>query len=115
MPRFVPNLRIAALHNKHERCHIGASIDAYSVGIDNLRPLNFTLGVRRRLNFLAALVRAIGRAFDQWRASINRDPHSGIHCKSAIYQAHLMCERMHIVDRKLICHHGVTDYPVSRH
>jgi hypothetical protein len=56
--------RIAALQHKHERCHKGVAINAYSVSMDDLKPLNFTLGARWRLTFLAAVVWAIGGVFD---------------------------------------------------
>ena len=55
---------IAALHHRHERCHKGAAINAYSVSMDDLKPLNFTWAARWRLALLAALAWAIGGAFD---------------------------------------------------
>jgi hypothetical protein len=63
MPWFLPNFGIAAPHHKHERCHKGTAINAYSVSMDDLKSLNFMLGARRHPNFLAAHVCAIGRAF----------------------------------------------------
>jgi len=61
---LVLNIRIAALHQRHEPRHKGAAINVYSVSMDDLKPLNFTLGARWPLIFLAALVWAIGGAFD---------------------------------------------------
>jgi hypothetical protein len=55
---------IAALHHRHERCHKGAAINAYSVSTGDLKPLNFTWAARWRLALLAALAWAIGGAFD---------------------------------------------------
>ena len=55
---------IAALHHRHERCHKGVAIKAYSVSMGDLKPLNFTSGARWPLILLAALVWAIGGAFD---------------------------------------------------
>ena len=52
------------LHHGHERCHKGVAINGYSVSMDDRKPLNFTLGARWPLIFLAALVWAIGGAFD---------------------------------------------------
>ena len=60
----MPNIRIAALHQRRERRHKGAAINVYSVSMGDLKSLNFTLGARWPLIFLAALVWAIGGAFD---------------------------------------------------
>jgi hypothetical protein len=67
LPSPPPWCRISALPHcikGTEPRHKGAAINVYSVSMGDLKPLNFTLGARWPLILIAALVWAIGGAFD---------------------------------------------------